>query len=62
MSDDDTLHGRCVDAAADLFGVAVDPSWRPAVLANFATLAAAAKLVTDFPLDDEAEPAPVFSA
>ena len=51
-----------VDAAAALFGVAVRPDWRDAALANFAAIAGAARLVLEFPLDDEAEPSPVFRA
>jgi hypothetical protein len=51
-----------VDAAAALFGVALEPAWRAAAVANFVTTAAAARLVLDFPLDDEAEPSPVFRA
>ncbi len=49
-----------VEAAMALFAIAMEESWRPAVLANFVTLAAAARLVMEFPLPDEAEPAPVF--
>ena len=45
-----------VDAAAALFGVPLESAWRAAAVANFATIAAAARLVLDFPLDDEAEP------
>ncbi len=55
-------HAALVDAAASLFGVKLDPAWRPAILASFATIAAAAGLVASFPLDDAAEPAPVFRA
>jgi hypothetical protein len=51
-----------VDAAAALFGVTMQPDWRVAAAANFATVAAAARLVSDFPLEDEAEYAPVFRA
>lgn len=51
-----------VDAAAALHGVPIPPQWRDAVVLNFATLAGAARLVADFPLDDEVEPAPVFRA
>jgi len=51
-----------VDAAAALFGVPLESAWRAAAVANFATIAAAARLVLDFPLEDEAEPSPVFRA
>jgi hypothetical protein len=49
-----------VDAAAALFGVTMQPDWRAAALASFATLEAAATLVAGFVLADEAEPGPVF--
>lgn len=51
-----------VDAAVALHGLAVEPAWREAATANLAAVAAAARLVAEFPLDDELEPAPVFSA
>jgi hypothetical protein len=45
---------------APLIGLAVEPAWRPAVVANLAATAAAAELVLAFPLADHEEPAPVF--
>jgi hypothetical protein len=36
------------------------PEYRPGVVKNFATISAIAQLVTEFPLPDEIEPAPVF--
>ncbi len=50
-----------VDTAAVLFGVTLQPDWRAAALASFATLEAAAALLAAVPLDDESEPAPVFT-
>lgn len=55
-------HAPSVDAAAALFGVTLQPDWRVAALASFATLETAAALVAGFPLPDEAEPGPVFTA
>jgi 1-carboxybiuret hydrolase subunit AtzG-like protein len=49
-----------VDAALALNGIAMAPEWRDSVLANFKTITAAAQFVMAFPLDDEAEPGPVF--
>jgi hypothetical protein len=49
-----------VDAALALAGIAMAPEWRDSVLANFKTITAAAQFVMAFPLDDEAEPGPVF--
>lgn len=51
-----------VDAAARALNLAVAPEWRGAVKANLAVTFALAELFVDFPLPDEAEPAPVFSA
>jgi hypothetical protein len=51
-----------VDAAAQALGLPVAPEWRGAVKANLAVTFALAELLADFPLPDEVEPAPVFSA
>lgn len=51
-----------VAAAARALDLAVAPEWRGAVKANLAVTFAFAELFVDFPLPDEAEPAPVFSA
>jgi hypothetical protein len=49
-----------VYAAAGLIGLPLDPAHRPGVVLNFERLARMAKLVMEFPLPDETEPAPVF--
>ena len=49
-----------LDAATALFGVPMQPAWRTVALASLATVAVAAQLVMEFPLDDETEYAPVF--
>jgi len=49
-----------VDAAAALIGLPIDPAHRPGVVVNIARIAQMAALVMEFPLPDEAEPAPVF--
>jgi Protein of unknown function (DUF4089) len=51
-----------VDAAADALGVHLEPAWKSAVKANLATTFALTALFADFPLPDDAEPAPIFSA
>ena len=48
--------------AASMLGLSVDPGWRGPIAANLRVLHAAAALVTGFPLPDEAEAAPVFTA
>jgi len=50
------------DAAARALELPVAPAWRGAVKANLAVTFALAELFADFPLPDDAEPAPVFSA
>jgi hypothetical protein len=51
-----------MDAMAPLIGLSIDPDWRDAVAGNIKVVANAARLVLDFPLEDELEPAPVFRA
>jgi hypothetical protein len=51
-----------VDASADALGLKIEPVWRGTVKANLAVTFALAALFTDFPLPDDAEPAPIFSA
>jgi hypothetical protein len=40
----------------------IEPAWKPAIEANFAITLRLAASFMDFPLPDEAEPAPVFAA
>jgi hypothetical protein len=49
-----------LDATAKLLGLEVAPAWRSEVLVHMKVIAAAAQLLTGFPLDEEAAPAPVF--
>jgi len=49
-----------LEAALDAMGLAIDPAWKAAVLANLQRNAEIARLFLDFPLDDAEEPAPVF--
>ena len=51
-----------IDAAATLLRLAVAPEWKPAIRANLEVTLRLAALVDDFPLPDDAEPAPVFQA
>jgi Protein of unknown function (DUF4089) len=51
-----------VDAAAQALDLKVEPAWKGAVKANLEVTLALAALVADFPLPDDAEPAPIFSA
>jgi hypothetical protein len=51
-----------IDATARVLDLPIEPAWKPAVAANLeATLRLAASFM-QFPLPDEAEPAPIFVA
>jgi len=51
-----------VDASARALDLPLEPAWRPAVKGNLDVTLRLAALFTDFPLPDDAEPAPVFVA
>jgi hypothetical protein len=51
-----------IDSAAKALALPLDPAWKPAVRANLDVSLKLARLVGDFPLPDDAEPAPVFKA
>lgn len=49
-----------VDQTAKLIDLPIDPEYREGVISNLEQIAAIAKLITEFPLTDEIEIAPVF--
>ena len=51
-----------IDAAAKALGLRIEEAWRPAVRANLDVSLRLARMVDEFPLPDEAEPASVFGA
>ena len=51
-----------IDAAAQALQLPIAPEWKPAVKANLAVTLKHAATVAEFPLPDDAEPAPVFRA
>ncbi len=51
-----------IASVANALSLRIEPSWQPAVRANLEVSLRLAKLVDDFPLPDDAEPASVFSA
>ena len=51
-----------IDAVAKALALPVEDSWRPAVRANLETSLRLARLVDEFSLPDETEPASVFAA
>lgn len=59
---DDAAAAAIVDAMGPMLGIEVDPAWRDAVVTSLKATANAARLVLDFPLEDELDPAPVFRA
>jgi hypothetical protein len=51
-----------IDAVASALALPIDPAWKPAVRANLEVSLRLARMVDEFALPDEAEPASVFSA
>jgi hypothetical protein len=51
-----------IEAATNALGVPLDPAWKPAIRANLEVTLKLARLVDEFPLPDDAEPAPVYKA
>lgn len=51
-----------IDAAATLLSLPVDRSWKPAIRTNLHVTLSLARLVEEFPLPDDSEPAPVYEA
>jgi hypothetical protein len=60
MSED--LTDTWITSSAALLKLPLDPAWLPSIRANVEVTFRLAKPVDDFPLPDEAEPAPVFEA
>ena len=51
-----------IDAVAKALALPVEEAWKPAVKANLEVSLRLARLVDEFPLPDETEPASVFAA
>ena len=51
-----------IDAVSKALALPVEDAWRPAVRANLVESMRLARLVDEFALPDEAEPASVFAA
>ena len=51
-----------IDAVAKALALPVDDAWKPAVKVNLEVSLRLARLVDDFALSDETEPASVFAA
>ena len=51
-----------IDATSKALALPVDDAWKPSVRANLEVSLKLARLVDEFPLPDETEPASVFAA
>ncbi|QQO14465.1 DUF4089 domain-containing protein [Bradyrhizobium diazoefficiens] len=51
-----------IDAVSKALALPVEEAWRPAVRANLEVSLRLGRLVDEFALPDETEPAPVFTA
>ena len=51
-----------IDAVAKILGLPVEDAWKPSVKANLEVSLRLARLVDEFALPDETEPASVFAA
>jgi len=49
-----------IDVAARALALPVEPAWKPAIRANLDVTLRLARLVDEFDLPDDIEPAPVF--
>jgi hypothetical protein len=62
IMDDDASPAAWCEAVAALLDLPIDAGDRAEIIANLRVIARQIKLIEDFPLDDRAEPAPVFRA
>ncbi len=51
-----------ITASAAALDLPLEDAWRPAIKANLDVTLRFANLVAEFPLPDEAEPAPIYKA
>jgi len=51
-----------IDAVSASLGLQIEEAWRPAVRANLEVTMRLARLVDEFPLPDEIEPAGIYEA
>jgi hypothetical protein len=54
--------GVLVTAGAQALGLTLDPAWQASVAFNLKLILRHAALVDEFPLPDDAEPAPIYHA
>lgn len=58
----DNITDAWITSSAAMLGLPIETAWLPTIRANVEVTFRLAKLVDDFPLPDEAEPAPVYEA
>lgn len=51
-----------IDAASAALALAIEPAWKPSVRANLDVTLKMARMVQEFPLPDEIEPASIYEA
>lgn len=51
-----------IDAVAKALGLPVEAAWKPAVRANLDVSLRMARMIQEFPLPDEIEPASIYEA
>lgn len=61
MSSSDSMD-RFIGTAAEVLGLRIEPEWKPAVRLNMDNTLKLARLVQEFPLPDEIEPASIYEA
>jgi Protein of unknown function (DUF4089) len=59
MATDDPID-EFIAAAARLLALSIEPGWKPAIRANLEVTLKLARLVEEFRLPDDLEPAPVY--
>jgi hypothetical protein len=57
---DDNLTYDWIRSSAALLRLPLEPAWLPTIEANVEVTFRLARLIDEFPLPDEAEPAPVY--
>jgi hypothetical protein len=62
MSADEDQLDAAIEAGAQMLGLTIEPAWLPSVRANLEVSLRLGKLVDEFPLSDDHEPASIFKA
>lgn len=60
MEEETPTVAEYVDTISQLLNLPIDPEHRPGVIQNFERIIAIAKSVTEFPLPEDLEAAPIF--